>query len=174
MNTVCLMGRLTSDPDIKQLTSGALSARYMLAVDRGKNKNGEQETDFIRCIEFGKSAEFAQNYLRKGMKICITGSIRTGSYTDKETNKTVYTTEVLVREHFFCEKKADGSGAPQQQYQPQQYQQAPQQQYQQPPQQQYQQQPQQYQQQPQQAPQYQANDYLRDFNEVISSQLPPF
>ena len=122
MNTVSLMGRLTADPDVRQTAGGMMTARFILAVDRNRTKDGKQETDFIRCVEFGKSAEFAGKFLRKGMKIAVIGSIRTGSYTDRD-GKTVYTTEVLVNENFFCERKADQSGAlsdgREQSYQPQ-------------------------------------------------------
>ena len=110
MNTVSLMGRLTADPDVRQTAGGMMTARFILAVDRNRTRDGKQETDFIRCVEFGKSAEFAGKYLHKGMKIAVIGSIRTGSYADKD-GKTVYTTEVLVNENFFCEKKSDQGGA---------------------------------------------------------------
>ncbi len=76
MNSVMLIGRLTSEPDVRQGQYGAV-AHYTLAVDRGKNKQGEQETDFPRCVCFGKSAEFARDYLHKGMKIAVEGSIKT-------------------------------------------------------------------------------------------------
>lgn len=61
--------------------------------------------DFIRCVAFGKAAEFAEKYLRKGMKIAVGGRILTGSYTNNEGNK-VYTFEVAVNEHEFCESKS--------------------------------------------------------------------
>ena len=76
-------------------------ARYTLAVDRRGKKD---ETDFINCIASRKAAEFAEKYLRKGMKIAVTGSIQTGSYTNKEGQK-VYTTDVIIDSHEFCEKK---------------------------------------------------------------------
>lgn len=106
MNRVFLCGRLTRDPEIRysQGENAMCIARYSLAVDRrGKDK----EADFISCVAFGKSGEFAEKYLRKGMKILISGRIQTGSYTDKETGKKVYTTDVVVEEHEFCESKKD-------------------------------------------------------------------
>jgi single-strand DNA-binding protein len=102
MNKVCLIGRLTKDPKVDGYGKGKNAgtvAKYTLAVDRDKDN-----TDFIRCVAFGKGAEFAEEYLSKGMKIGITGEIRTGSYEDKDGN-TVYTTEVLVNQHDFCESK---------------------------------------------------------------------
>ncbi len=108
MNKVILMGRLTRDPEVRY-TSGdnqLAVARYTLAVDRRFKRNNDdgQSADFINCVVFGKSAEFAENYLRKGVKIAITGRIQTGSYTNKEGNK-VYTTEVVVEEQEFAESK---------------------------------------------------------------------
>lgn len=99
MNSVILMGRLTADPEIRNTDSTTI-ASYTLAVDRiGKDKGA----DFIRCKTFGKSADFAQQYLRKGIKIAVEGRISTGSYTNKDGQK-VYTTDVIVNAHHFCEK----------------------------------------------------------------------
>lgn len=104
MNKVILMGRLTRDPDIK--TGDNAYARYTLAVDRRHKKEGEEQTaDFISCVTFGKGAEFAEKYLKKGIKIAITGRIQTGSYTKDDGTK-VYTTDVIVDEHEFAESKA--------------------------------------------------------------------
>ena len=108
MNKVILAGRLTKDPDVRysQGENAMCIARYNLAVDRrGKDK----EADFISCVAFGKSGEFAEKYLRKGMKILISGRIQTGNYTDKESGKKVYTTDVVVEEHEFCESKKDSA-----------------------------------------------------------------
>jgi single-strand DNA-binding protein len=82
-------------------------ARYTLAVDRrqSRNNSGEEQTaDFINCVAFARTAEFAERYLHKGMKIAVTGRIQTGSYTNKDGVK-VYTTEVVVEENEFCESK---------------------------------------------------------------------
>lgn len=79
-------------------------ARYSLAVDRPKRRNGESTADFISCVAFGKSGEFAEQFLKKGMKIAVSGRIQTGSYTNKDGQK-VYTTDVIVENHEFCERK---------------------------------------------------------------------
>ena len=102
MNKVILMGRLTREPDVKVIQGGGKVARYTLAVDRRFSNSGE--TDFIPCVVFGKSAEFAEKYLVKGTKIAITGRIQTGSYTKNDGTK-VYTTDVIVEDQEFCEKK---------------------------------------------------------------------
>ena len=110
MNKVILMGRLTRDPDVRY-SAGEQSnaiARYTLAVDRRGRRNsddGQQTADFINCVAFGKSGEFAEKYFHKGIKIVVTGRIQTGSYTNKEGQK-VYTTDVVVEEQEFAESKA--------------------------------------------------------------------
>lgn len=111
MNKVLLIGRLTRDPEIRytQQNNTAI-ARYTLAVDR-MVKNSEQSADFIRCVCFGKTAEFAEKYFYKGIKIAITGRIQTGSYTDQE-RKTVYTTDIVVENQEFCESRSASSAAP--------------------------------------------------------------
>lgn len=108
MNKVILMGRLTREPDVRTAQSGTQIARYTLAVDR-RRRNEEQTADFINCIAFGKSAEFAEKYLNQGTKILVTGHIQTGSYTNKDGQK-VYTTDIVVEDQEFAEsKKASGS-----------------------------------------------------------------
>lgn len=102
-NKVILIGRLTDNPDVRY-TSGSdgqlCIARYTLAVGRNK----KDETDFIRCVGFGQQGEFAEKYLSKGTKIAIEGRIQTGSYDDKDGKK-IYTTDVVVENHEFCESK---------------------------------------------------------------------
>ena len=109
MNYVTLIGRLTRDPDIRytQGQDAMCIARYTLAVNRReKDKDGNSQADFISCIAFRKTAEFAERYLRKGVKIAVEGQIRTDSYTNKDGQK-VYTTDVIVSSHEFCEKLGD-------------------------------------------------------------------
>ena len=112
MNKVILIGRLARDPDVRYTQGGMAVTRYTLAVDRRFKKNdengNEQTADFISCVAFGKSAEFAEKYLRKGIKTAVTGRIQTGSYTNRDGQK-VYTTDVVVEEQEFVEsKKAAG------------------------------------------------------------------
>jgi single-strand DNA-binding protein len=110
------MGRLTKDPEVRyaQGDSSLAIARYTLAVDRrfkSKNDKGDEPTaDFIYCKTFGKSAEFAEKYLKKGTKIAVVGRIETGSYTNKEGVK-VYTTEVIVDDQEFAESKNASSSS---------------------------------------------------------------
>ena len=107
MNRVILCGRLTREPEVRysQTANGSMAvARYTLAVDRKFKKEGEQNADFINCIAFGKSGEFAEKYFFKGIKIAISGRIQTGSYTNRDGQR-VYTTDVVVEEQEFCESK---------------------------------------------------------------------
>ena len=110
MNKVILMGRLTREPDVRysQNADGSMAvARYTLAVDRrrGRNSDNEQSADFISCVAFGRSGEFAEKYLHQGTKIVVTGRIQTGSYTNKDGQR-VYTTDVVVEDQEFAESKA--------------------------------------------------------------------
>ena len=105
MNTVTLMGRLTKDPDTRYTAGEKAMAvsRFALAVDR---RTKDKETDFINCVAFGKIAETIEKYVSKGMKILLQGRIQTGSYTNREGKK-VYTTDVVVTDFEFCEKKGE-------------------------------------------------------------------
>jgi len=107
VNKVILMGRLIRDPELQYSTGQKPTAiaRYTLAINRKFKRPGEAEADFLRCIAFGKAAEFAEKYFRQGLKIVIVGRIQTGSYTNKEGQK-VYMTEVIIEEQDFAESKA--------------------------------------------------------------------
>ena len=111
MNKVILMGRLTKNPEIKYAgkDNDMAVARYTLAVDRRRTRSNEssneQTADFISCVAFARSAEFAEKYLHQGTKIVVTGRIQTGSYTNKDGQR-VYTTDVVVEEQEFAESKS--------------------------------------------------------------------
>lgn len=107
MNKVILMGRLTRDPEMRYSggENSTAVARYTLAVDRRYKREGEAGADFISCVAFGRSAEFAQKYFHQGLKVAVTGRIQTGSYTNRDGNK-VYTTDVVVEDQEFTESKA--------------------------------------------------------------------
>ena len=109
MNKVILVGRLVRDTEtrVTQGDNPTYITRYTLAVDRKFKKDGEPSADFINCVAFGKSAEFAEKYFFKGMKVGVSGRIQTGSYTNKEGQK-VYTTDVVVEDQEFCEGKQSG------------------------------------------------------------------
>ena len=110
MNKIILIGRLTRDVEMRYGTNNnnTAIARYTLAVNRPYKQNGGQEADFLPCIAFGRTAEFAEKYLAKGMRVAIEGRIQTGSYTNRDGQK-VYTTDVVVERQEFLEKRADNS-----------------------------------------------------------------
>ena len=88
MNKAIEIGRLTRDPEVRYSQgSNTAVARYTVAVDRKFKREGEPTADFIPCVAFGKQAEFAEKYFRKGTKVVISGRITTGSYTNKDGQK---------------------------------------------------------------------------------------
>lgn len=107
MNKVILTGRLTRDPEIRytQGDNASCIARFSLAVDRRFKRDGDQTTDFINCVAFGKTGEFIEKYAHQGTKLVVDGRIQTGSYTNKDGNK-VYTTDVVVENCEFAESKS--------------------------------------------------------------------
>lgn len=108
MNKVMLIGRLTADPEIRysQGENATAMANYTLAVDRRYKKDGERTADFIRCVVFGKAAEFSGKYFSKGMKVAIVGRIQTGSYINKDGQK-VYTTDDVCGRTGICRGQKD-------------------------------------------------------------------
>lgn len=121
MNSVNLIGRLTRDPDLRY-TSGNQTAvaRFSVAIDRGKDRNGEDRgADFPNIIVFGKTAENCSSYLAKGSRVGIVGRIQTGSYVNRDGQK-VYTTEVVADRVEFLESKRQQQAPSQPTYEPQQ------------------------------------------------------
>lgn len=113
MNKWIGLGFCGKDPEVKYGgTNNTCIARYSLAVRRQFAKDGEEDTDWINCVAFGRNAEFAEKYLRKGTKIIVEGRIQTGSYTNKDGQK-VYTTDVVIENQEFAEsKKSSEDSAP--------------------------------------------------------------
>lgn len=111
MNKVLLIGRATRDPEVKYTQDGKAVARLTLAVDRRFKKDGEQSADFINCVTFGKSAEFVEKYISKGVKIACEGRWQTGSYTNREGQK-VYTNDCVIESLEFAESKKTAEGKP--------------------------------------------------------------
>ncbi len=109
LNRVTLMGRLTTDPELKHTTSNFAVTNFQIAVDRSFTKAGtERQTDFITIVAWRNTAEFICKYFKKGNMIAVDGSIQTRNYTDNQGNKrTAF--EVLADNVFFCESKASSS-----------------------------------------------------------------
>lgn len=111
MNKVILSGRATADAQVRWTAGNnqMAIARFTLAVNK-RMANGENKANFISCVAFGGKAEFAEKYVKKGMKFEICGELETGSYTNKEGMK-VNTTEVLVHDIEFAETKKESQSA---------------------------------------------------------------
>ena len=109
MNIVNLIGRLTKDTEAN--TTGKV-AMNTIAVDREfKDQNGNKQTDFINIRWLGeKKASFAMQYLKKGIKIGVTGALNIDNYTDKNGDKKSIT-YVTVATTEFCEKKQDNQSS---------------------------------------------------------------
>lgn len=107
MNRVFLMGRLTRDPEIRYggQNSDMAVARYSIAVDRRRKREGDPDADFFNLVSFGKQAEFVRDYLHKGTKIVVEGELRNNNYTNNNGEK-VYGMDVVVSSVEFAESKA--------------------------------------------------------------------
>ncbi len=104
MNSVVLVGRLTKDPVLRYTPDNNRAvADFTIAVDRAFKRD---EADFIRIVTWGKQAENVANYLSKGSRCAVQGSIQTGSYVDKN-GVTRYTTDVVANQVEFLSKKSD-------------------------------------------------------------------
>ena len=96
MNKVVLVGRLTRDPEVRTNSSGVSSARFTVAVNRNyRNRDGQYDADFISCVAWNNTAEFMNNYVKKGSLVAVEGRIQTRNYDNKDGNR-VYVTEVVV------------------------------------------------------------------------------
>lgn len=106
MNKVILMGRLTRDPEVRysQGSSQTAIARFSVAVDRKFKREGQPDADFFNCTAFGRQAEFIERYLKKGIKILLSGSIQNDNYENKDGQQ-VYSVRVMVEEIEFAESK---------------------------------------------------------------------
>ena len=109
MNKTVLIGRLVKDVEVRQAGETPV-AKYTLAVNRQFKKEGQPDADFINCVAFAKSADFAEKYFFKGMQVAVVGRLQTGNYTNKEGVK-VYTTDVIVEEQHFADSKKDSGSA---------------------------------------------------------------
>ena len=107
MNKVILMGRLVKEPEVRysQGAEPIAVARYTLAVNRRFKRQGEPEADYINCVAFGKTGEFAEKYFKKGQLVAITGRLQVRSW-DKDGERR-YATEVIIEEQHFAESKKD-------------------------------------------------------------------
>lgn len=110
MNNFSGLGRISTDVEVRysQGDHPVAYGSYSIAIDRPKAKDKDAVTDFIPCKVVGKTAEFAEKYLQKGMKIAIEGRLQIDKYRDKDGNNRSFT-YVQVEKHYFCESNQGGT-----------------------------------------------------------------
>lgn len=114
MNSICLVGRLTKNVELRYTPSNVAVATFTLAVNRTfKNENGDREADFINCVMWRQQAENLASWAKKGALIGITGRIQTRSY-DNQQGQRVYITEVVAETFQLLESKGQGNNQGQQ------------------------------------------------------------
>ncbi|MGL5979081.1 MAG: single-stranded DNA-binding protein [Erysipelotrichaceae bacterium] len=120
INRVVLVGRITKDPVMRKTNSGMSVVSFTVACNRRfSGNNNEQQADFISCTAWNKTADFMNQYVRKGALIGVEGRIQTGSYDDQSGRK-VYTTDVVCESVQLLESKGasqerrEPAGQPQQ------------------------------------------------------------
>lgn len=106
LNKVILGGHLTNDPELRQTASGVTTTTFNIAVNRRFSKEGQREVDFLTVVAWRQTAEFICRYFKKGSAICVTGSIQTRKWQDKDGNNR-YATEIVADEAMFVDGKTD-------------------------------------------------------------------
>lgn len=110
INNVTLLGRLTSNPELRATASGISVTSLCIAVDRRYTKDGEKQTDFINCVAWQSTADFICKYFSKGDAIAITGEIQTRKYKDRDGNNRV-AFEIVINNASFCGSNKNGNNA---------------------------------------------------------------
>lgn len=112
LNSISIMGRLSSDPQLRRTASGKAVASFSIACERDfKNQQtGEKEVDFIECVAWGGTAEMVEKYFHKGQMAVATGRLQLRDWTDKNGQKR-RTAEILVNSIYFCGSKESGTQA---------------------------------------------------------------
>jgi len=105
------MGRLVKDPEVRysQSAEPVAVAKYTLAVNRRYKRDGEPDADFINCVAFGKSGEFAEKYYKKGQLVSVVGRIQVRSWDDQAGQKR-WSTDVVIEDQYFAESKGSSEG----------------------------------------------------------------
>lgn len=113
LNEICIMGRLTRDPELRQTPSNVPVASFSVAVDRdfGKDPDGNKQTDFFEVVAWRQTGEFVSKYFQKGSLIVVTGAMQSRRWTDKDGNKRL-SWEIIADRVYFGGSKRDGDTAP--------------------------------------------------------------
>lgn len=108
LNQVVLVGRLTSDLEVKTTENGKQVSTICLAVSRSyRNEEGAYDSDFIDCVLWGNIAENTANFCKKGDMVGIKGRIQAGSYDDENGIRRKATEVVAEKVTFLSSKKED-------------------------------------------------------------------
>ena len=112
LNHITIMGRLTRDPELRRTQNGTAVAGFTLAVDRDytSKDGGAQETDFIDCVAWRSTAEFASKYFSKGRMAVVSGRLQIRPWTGKDGNKR-HSAEIIVGSMYFGDSKRDADSA---------------------------------------------------------------
>jgi single-strand DNA-binding protein len=116
MNIAILMGRVTSDIEVKKTPSGLSVAKFNVAVDRPSKQGEEKKTDFISVICWRGTAEFVGKYFKKGQMIAVEGSIQTGSYEKDGVKRNTF--DIVADKVSFCGDKGESKPAPKEEVDP--------------------------------------------------------
>lgn len=109
MNKIILMGRLTKEPEMRYTATSKAVCSFTIAVNRKMKQEGQPDSDFFQIVTWNKTAEFCNNYFKKGQQVAITGRLQNRSWDDADGKKR-YATEVIADEVFFADsKKADSN-----------------------------------------------------------------
>jgi single-strand DNA-binding protein len=108
LNTITIQGRLTRNPELRRTGNGVAVTNFTVACERDFNEGGEKVTDFIECVAWRNTAEFASKYFSKGKQAVVKGRLQIRAYTDKDGNKRT-AAEIVVESLYFC---GDKSNAP--------------------------------------------------------------
>lgn len=109
LNSISIMGRLSSDPQLRRTASGKAVASFSVACERDF-KNQQTGVDFIECVAWGGTAEMVEKYFHKGQMAVATGRLQLRDWTDKNGQKR-RTAEILVNSIYFCGNKESGTQA---------------------------------------------------------------
>lgn len=108
LNKIFLMGRMTRDPELRHTQNGTAVASFSLAVERQKSQDGSKQTDFIGCVAWRGTAEFASKYFTKGRMAVVVGLLQIRDWTDNDGNKR-RSAEVVVDELYFGDSRRDSN-----------------------------------------------------------------
>lgn len=115
LNHICVMGRLTRDPELRRTGNGTAVTSFTVAVDRdfSPKDGGEKETDFIECVAWRSTGEYVARNFTKGQMAVISGRLQIRNWTDKDSQKR-RTAEIVADSVYFGSSKKPAADAPQQ------------------------------------------------------------